>query len=94
MTEHSETLNLTDRGSPFSSLLVPFLFQMLAINLTGNYAQIGAHTMNESILLLNDDIWNWGQVTHSFGRRRPSFSRCNKPRIPAHDTVAILCLLF
>jgi hypothetical protein len=34
---------------------------MLAINVTGNYAQIGAHTMNESILLLNDDIWNWGQ---------------------------------
>ena len=31
---------------------------MLIINLTGNYAQIGAHTLNESILLLNDDIWN------------------------------------
>jgi hypothetical protein len=32
--------------------------------LLGNYAQIGAHTMNESLLLLNDDLWN---VIFDFG---------------------------
>jgi len=48
--------------APWPLRLIPFvMFEslMLAINLTGNYAQIGAHTMNESILLLNDDLWNW-----------------------------------
>ncbi len=32
---------------------------MAVINLTGNYAQIGAHTINESFLLLNDNVYNF-----------------------------------
>jgi hypothetical protein len=35
-----------------------FMSLMLSINLTGNFGQISVLTMNESILLLNDDWWN------------------------------------
>lgn len=36
-----------------------FMSVMLMINLTGNFAQISVLTINECILLLNDDVWNY-----------------------------------